>query len=180
MRAGVRTLGAAAALAGIAVLGVACATVAGIDAADTTPSKQHCIDGMQDDGETGFDCGGPDCLACGSAPCTADADCQSGTCTDQKCAIATCSDGVWDGYESSLDCGDPRGELISCPLCPVGVHCWNGCNCLSGSCDPTTNTCGSGTPNCDYCTDHVQDNNETGVDCGGPCPPCADGGVDGG
>ncbi len=146
-----------------------CSLVAGIQDADTSPSKQHCIDGRRDADEVDIDCGGKDCPACGDAPCTQDSDCQSGTCTGVKCQVPTCSDGVWDGYESALDCGDPRGQLIECPKCTDGVHCWNGCNCESGFCDPSTSTCGEGTPNCDGCADGVMDGDETGVDCGGTC-----------
>ncbi len=171
----VRVAATAALVAAAAVLGGACATVAGIEGANTDPSKQHCVNGIRDHGETDVDCGGPDCLACGGAPCMEDAACQTGTCTDQKCAIATCSDGVWDGYESSLDCGDPRGALIHCSLCAIGAHCFNGCNCESGFCDPTTGTCESGPPSCDTCADGVKNGDETGVDCGGSCKTCPGG-----
>jgi len=48
-----------------------------------------CSDGIQNQGETGVDCGGP-CPAC-----------------------ATCTDGIQNQGETGIDCGGP------CPLCPV-------------------------------------------------------------
>jgi hypothetical protein len=160
----------------------ACAQIAGIQPADTTPSKQHCVDGIKDYDEQDIDCGGKDCLACGGAPCTQGSTCQSASCVSMQCAQPTCSDGVFDGYESSVDCGDPRGSLVDCPPCAEGVHCYDDCNCASGYCDPSSNTCALGTDACDHCTDGVLDFGETGVDCGGPCAPCPepDGGTDGG
>jgi hypothetical protein len=172
-------------LLALCVLGYGCAQIAGIDAADTTPSKQHCVNGVRDKDEQDIDCGGKDCLACGGAPCTSGAQCQSNACSGGKCNPPTCSDGVFDGYESSVDCGDPRGTLVNCALCSTGDHCFNNCNCATGYCDPSSHTCADGTPACDYCADGVLDRGETGIDCGGPCdtigktcPP--DGGTDGG
>jgi hypothetical protein len=170
-------LGAGALLSAAAALTYGCATIAGIEPPDTSPAKQHCVDGKRDDGETDIDCGGPDCLTCGGDPCTADAECQSGSCAVTKCVEPTCSDGVFDGYESSLDCGDPRGAAVDCTLCSLGDHCFNHCNCASSFCDPSTSLCADGTPSCNNCTDGVTDHNETDVDCGGltACPRCGDG-----
>jgi hypothetical protein len=154
-----------------------CAIVAGIEPPNTDPAKQHCVDGIKDYDERDIDCGGKDCLACGGAACTANGECQSGGCSGGLCVEPNCSDGVFDGYESSLDCGDPRGAAVGCPLCDEGVHCYNGCNCATAYCDPTTNACGGGTPNCDSCADGVEDGEETDIDCGGPtmCPRCLTG-----
>ena len=46
-----------------------------------------CTDGIQNGGETGVDCGGPDC-----APCQ---------------TTSTCTDGVQNGSETGVDCGGP-------------------------------------------------------------------------
>jgi hypothetical protein len=177
MRAAARMLGAGALLSVAAALSYGCALVAGIEPADPSPAKRHCIDGKLDADETDIDCGGADCLACGGDPCTEDAQCQSGTCAVTVCRKPTCSDGVFDGYESSLDCGDPRGAAINCSLCALGAHCFNHCNCESGFCDPTMSICTEGSPSCDPCTDGVTDHNESDLDCGGltACPRCADG-----
>ncbi|HJW31303.1 MAG TPA: GEVED domain-containing protein [Saprospiraceae bacterium] len=53
-----------------------------------TGSGPSCNDGIQNQGETGVDCGGP-CIAC-----------------------ATCSDGIQNQGETGIDCGGP------CPACP--------------------------------------------------------------
>lgn len=104
-----------------------------------------CEDGLQNQGETGIDCGGP-CINCGLVASCFDGtqnqdetgiDC-GGVCPD--CA-GTCSDGVMNQNETGIDCG--------------GV-----CAPCSGT-DPT-------------CTDGIQNGDETGVDCGGTmCSPCA-------
>jgi len=176
-----RTLASLGGVGVAALIGSACANVAGLNAPDTNPAAQHCIDGVRDADEQDVDCGGKDCLACGGAPCTTDADCESNTCANGACKVPTCSDGVFDGYESWLDCGDPRGMTVSCSLCGTGVHCFNGCNCQSAYCDPGTSTCTpspNGALNCDYCKDGVLDGDESDVDCGGvmsKCPGCAAG-----
>jgi hypothetical protein len=54
-----------------------------------------CIDGVQNQGETGIDCGGP------CAPC------------------ATCNDGIQNQGESGIDCSGP------CDPCVGGVHVWS-------------------------------------------------------
>ena len=53
-----------------------------------------CSDGIQNQGETGVDCGGP-CPACSSDP--------------------TCSDGIQNQGETGVDCGGP------CQACPTGT-----------------------------------------------------------
>ncbi len=50
-----------------------------------------CSDGIQNNGETGIDCGGPECLPC-----------------------PTCDDGIKNGNETAIDCGGP-----DCPACPA-------------------------------------------------------------
>lgn len=55
--------------------------------------EETCTDGIQNQGETGVDCGGP-CAAC-----------------------PTCSDGVQNGNETGIDCGGP-----DCPECREGVQ----------------------------------------------------------
>jgi len=55
-----------------------------------TPADPTCDDGIQNQGETGVDCGGPCAAICPS-----------------------CTDGVQNGSETGVDCGGP-----SCPSCP--------------------------------------------------------------
>lgn len=68
---------------------IACSVIYyGCKKKDETPAAT-CSDGIQNQGETGVDCGGP-CTAC-----------------------ATCSDGIQNQGETAIDCGGP------CPACPV-------------------------------------------------------------
>ena len=57
------------------------------------PPSGTCFDGIQNQGETGIDCGGP-CPACPTPP--------------------SCSDGIQNQGETGIDCGGP------CPACPPG------------------------------------------------------------
>ncbi len=76
-----------------------------------------CHDRVQDNGETGIDCGG----SCGPCPV----------------AQPSCSDGVRDGLETDVDCG------WNCPTCALGKQCWSGLDCASGACSGqgTLGTC---------------------------------------
>jgi hypothetical protein len=49
-----------------------------------TVRPAHCFDNIQDDGETGLNCG-DDCGACAGGSCTQDADCASGLCQNGVC-----------------------------------------------------------------------------------------------
>jgi len=63
----------------------------GIDCGGPCPAcLPTCSDGIQNQGETGIDCGGP----CGPCP--------------------TCNDGIMNGDETGIDCGG-----MTCPACPV-------------------------------------------------------------
>ncbi len=159
-----------------------------------------CSDGIQNQGETGIDCGGP-CTPCPVGP--------------------TCNDGIQNQGETGIDCGGP------CAPCPTvgcnvsvsssngmvtitgltsaenaklfdtnidgvwGCNPWNGTPCSnsetvtglvtgatyflsvqSDECDewiPVTVQGGGPTPTC---SDGIQNQGETGIDCGGPCAPC--------
>lgn len=64
------------------------------DPAPVVPDTATCNDGVQNQGETGVDCGGPNCQPCETA------------------VAPTCTDGVQNGTETGVDCGG------SCPnLC---------------------------------------------------------------
>jgi len=79
-------------------------------------STATCNDGIQNQGETGVDCGGP-CAAC-----------------------PTCSDGVQNGNETGVDCGGP--DCNACPTCNDGIQNGNetGIDCGGPDCAP----CGGG------------------------------------
>ena len=112
-------------------------------------------------GETGVDCGGPDCAACpDDAGCTEGSDCHSGVCVNGACAAPTCSDNFQNQDETGVDCGG------SCPEgCAAGADCSEAGDCASGVC--STGKCQVGT-----CSDGVQNQDETDVDCGGACDGC--------
>jgi len=83
-------------------------------------STATCNDGIQNQGETGVDCGGP-CTACES-----------------------CNDGIQNQGETGVDCGGP---CAACPSCndgvqngdETGVDCGGSCApCNTGGCTETT------------------------------------------
>jgi hypothetical protein len=71
-----------------------------------------CQDGVQNDGETGIDCGAPSCptLCPDGEGCGFPEDCISGVCWGGECQAPTCKDGVQNGEETGPDCGG------GCPL----------------------------------------------------------------
>jgi gliding motility-associated-like protein len=73
-----------------------------------------CSDGIQNQGETGIDCGGP-CAAC-PVSCNDGIQNQGETgvdCGGPCAACPTCNDGIQNGGETGIDCGGP------CTDCPV-------------------------------------------------------------
>jgi hypothetical protein len=112
------------------------------------------------------------------------------------CAPEHCGNRVKDGDETQIDCGGSCGSICA-PVCaglpPNGQigHCTTDCPCSAGSGDCDTNAqCSAGT-SCvldtggpygfaagtdmclaTTCSSGTQNGNETGVDCGGSCPPC--------
>jgi hypothetical protein len=88
-----------------------------------------------------------------------------------------CTDGTLDYDETAPDCG---GE---CPSCVAGKLCVLHMDCLSGVCGEDSR-CGEVIVNTTghvdhvfptHCSDGALDYDETGTDCGGECPPCAEG-----
>ena len=76
--------------AGMAVITLTLASCSNNDSPQQDDNT--CSDGIQNNGETGIDCGGPNCLPCQVA--------------------ATCNDGIQNGDETGVDCGGS-----SCPAC---------------------------------------------------------------
>jgi hypothetical protein len=77
-------------------------------------SVPTCDDGLQNDGETGIDCGGDSdqCSACPDGQgCAFPKDCVSQVCWYGECQVPTCTDGVQNADETNIDCGGP------CPPC---------------------------------------------------------------
>jgi hypothetical protein len=81
-----------------------------------------CTDGIQNQGETDVDCGGPNCGPCAlGKKCVANGDCTTGlACSGGVCANPpSCTDGIQNQGETGIDCGGPCGP---CPLCTAPLH----------------------------------------------------------
>jgi hypothetical protein len=122
-----------------------------------------CISGHKDGQETGMDCGGPDCQACGdTGKCLQASDCMSGVCKSGLCQAPQPDDGIKNGGETGVDCGHPGG-----PPCADGEGCTAASYCTSG-------VCYKGLCQKPSCLDSIKNGAETGPDCGGECSPCPD------
>lgn len=87
----------------------------------------------------------------------------AGACQAQAAVVPapTCNDGIQNGTETDLDCGGGN-----CVLCGVGDSCVANNDCNSFSC--VANVC---QPPPVSCSDGMQNQGETDIDCGGPnCP----------
>ncbi len=165
----------------------------------TGTSTPNCNDGIQNQGETGVDCGGP---------CT-------------PCVTATCNDGIQNQGETGVDCGGPcnpcsiggcnvnitssnggvtitgltgleNAKLFTASIATVwGCNPWSGTPCSnnetvnglnvgetyflsiqSDDCDEWIPIVIQGGGTTATCNDGIQNQGETGIDCGGPCAPC--------
>ncbi len=121
-----------------------------------------CDDDIRNGSETGVDCGGGSCPACGTGDgCAQPSDCQTGICLDGICRVASCLDGLLNGGETDVDCGGG-----ACPACGAGKACGGASDCQSGVC--TMGSCQAPS-----CGDGIRNGSETDVDCGGgTCPAC--------
>jgi hypothetical protein len=124
-----------------------------------------CGDATVNGTETDTDCGGPDCFPCGAGlACLQNSDC-AGTCdmATMRCVAPSCADGLPNGDETDMDCGGTCSTEMPPKKCASLLNCVVPGDCASGVCqvgkctDPT-------------CLDYVQNQNEDGIDCGGPCP----------
>ncbi len=133
-----------------------------------------CADGIQNQDETGTDCGGV-CGACQvvTATCTDGVQNQNeqgidcgGVCAACESAQPSCSDGFQNQNETGVDCGGV------CPACEVSGTCSDGVR----NQDETAVDCGGVCSPCpgvvETCSDGLMNQNEEGVDCGGVCAAC--------
>lgn len=92
------------------------------------PSTVSCSDGIQNQGETGVDCGGP-CSACGKsegADCSQDSECQSGF----------CNNGAWYNPVNWFTSGKCESRtVIANGTKAVGQACTNDAECETLHCD---------------------------------------------
>jgi LPXTG-motif cell wall-anchored protein len=131
-----------------------------------------CSDNVKNYGETDVDCGGL-CPPCEEGKrCIKNSDCVGKNCFNGVCTQVSCSDEIQNQDETDVDCGG------SCDRCDEGLMCAKDSDC-------TTDYCQDGTcakkpeteEGCDVkptCTDQIRNQDETDVDCGGPCKQCAD------
>ncbi|TSC34393.1 hypothetical protein [Corallococcus sp. Z5C101001] len=150
-------------------------TSSGIDFG--TCVQNHCKTGVMDADESGVDCGGKDCPKCElKARCSVDADCTSGVSDGVFCVPSTCKDRRKSAGETDVDCGGPV-----CARCDSGKKCEKTSDCMlqkGGShlycsqafAPPLGPLC---IPS--LCDDGKESWDESDVDCGGPCAPCAQG-----
>jgi hypothetical protein len=128
-----------------------------------------CTNGMKDGLETDIDCGGTACHPCtADKKCSNDGDCQ-GLCDTMKmeCVAPSCSDGRRNRDESDIDCGGVCANEMPPKGCATDQKCLFPKDCASGVCQ-------SGMCREPTCTDYTQNQGEEAIDCGGPCPPCAE------
>jgi hypothetical protein len=140
----------------------------------------HCADGRKDYGESDVDCGRYCSSLCAIGKrCTSPADCVS----QEPCLLGTCfdhcTDRQRDNGEADVDCSG------GCALCGPGSRCTAHADCAShhcfgGSCGCTTSADCPGGAACslgicsNHCSDGVRNYDESDVDCGGSCAPCAE------
>lgn len=140
---------------------------AGADAGTDAGPPPGCADGMRNGDETDVDCGGEVCAPCEAMEaCMGGSDCVSRVCIGGECQAASCNDGIRNGSETDRDCGGP-----DCAGCELGRMCMGIDDCADATAMCTGGFCQPGA-----CSDGMQNNGETDVDCGGgTCAPCSDG-----
>lgn len=131
--------------------------------------------------------------ACGEGDgksCTLHSDCgdlEKYMCFDDKCTLLPsihCTDGELNESETDVDCGGAcSSKCAVSQICKINEDCDSGL-CTNGRCimKPCTldsecpsNQCDKDKGICVSCHDGAKNGNETDVDCGGKCAPCAKG-----
>ena len=125
----------------------------------------NCADGIKNGSETDVDCGGVDCPPCAQGQgCATMNDCGPGLICQGGICVPNCPDLDQDGWTTcDGDCDDTN------PAVHPGAA--EQCNGMDDDCDGQVDEWGV----CPSCTDGIKNGNETGVDCGGSCPPCGQG-----
>jgi len=140
---------------------------------DATLRPAHCNNSIKDDNETDVDCG-DGCTGCNiTKSCLNHSDCLPElSCLNKICRATSCSDSIKNGEESDVDCGGNCSKK-----CDNGKTC-NGKdnNCVSGYCNIATGKCETPSGTESTCRNGKKDSGETGVDCGGTCAGCSEGG----
>jgi hypothetical protein len=143
------------------------------DASDTYNDGAQCTDDRCESGEAtmklvsnGSVCPETGAGVCYESKCVACVDnfanCPLGySCDGVICVPMHCVNNSWDqgSGETALDCGGSCRPCHPGSACKVNTDCVHGV-CSGGACSPPT------------CLDKVKNDNETGIDCGGP-PSCS-------
>jgi hypothetical protein len=119
-------------------------------------TEPTCADRIKNQNETDVDCGGS-CQPCPmKTPCLRNEDC-----SDQYCAKGVCSDhclsGLREADETDKDCGG-----ATCKACPDNRRCVVASDCQSLVC--SNNSCRAAS-----CSDQLENQDESDIDCGGVC-----------
>jgi hypothetical protein len=147
----------------------AAADCASIHCANGRCAAATCNDAIKNGAESDVDCGGPSCAPClDTQYCNVASDCDSGRCLGSRCI--SCEDGLLNGSETDVDCGGSE-----CGKCAVDAECTLPEDCATGVCqlhvNGRVNRCYP-----EHCENHIQDADETDLDCGGSeCQPCVGG-----
>ncbi len=140
-----------------------------------------CSDGIQNQGETRIDCGGP-CAAC---TCTSDAACDDGAfCNgDELCdAFGECQAGSTVDCDDGLYCnGAETCDNVSGCQAGTAVSCDDGVGCTADSCNEGTDSCDNA-ENDGLCDDGSFCNGaetcDPALDCQAGSDPCGGGACD--
>jgi hypothetical protein len=189
----------------------------GVDCGGPCTPCPTCDDGIQNQGEEGIDCGGP-CAPCPPPACDAPtglvattfrndialvnwdatANAESYRLSWRSVGASTWSEiavtepnysfsglVVGQSYEWRVQsiCGLYLGAPLASPwsaICAFTTGVFNvGCTIIAPTCEDgiqnqgeTGVDCGGPCTPCPTCNDGIQNQGETGVDCGGPCTPC--------
>ena len=105
-------------------------------------STATCDDGIQNQGETGIDCGGP-CAACETCNDGIMNQNETGVDCGGVCAACpTCNDGIQNQGEEGVDCGGPCNNACPEPTCDDGIQNGDelGVDCGGANCPECTAT----------------------------------------
>jgi hypothetical protein len=141
-----------------------CNAVAGLDAlrfdAASDSAGSVGAGGTVGEGGDGGRGGGGNAAGCSDAICARSAgDCQSCTCLEG--VVCDC-DPIAFGTRCAGGYCDSDGSCVPC-LNDVRYGCMDGSSCITNMCVHAS------------CTDNLHNRDETGLDCGGSCTPCANG-----
>ena len=113
----------------------------------------HCVNRLQDNGESGLDCGTD--VGCKACPATTPTFGQTGAVNGSQ------------GYCTSISpCPNASGDCNTNADCQSGLICVPNVGLKYGF-STRIDVCAPA-----HCTDRVNDSDELGVDCGGSCAPC--------